>query len=268
MHKTPIIWPIFSIILTSLVVFKAVYKSKTLTKNGGLIALLFGISTLSNYPIVGVQLLSFFYLGKLVTKIGKSQKMKIEDDFQEKRDGYQVMANGFLPFAACAYYYFVHGSNQPVDRKLLIFTLSSFSACLGDTFSSELGILSKEKPRLITNLSRIVPRGTNGGVTKSGTLASILGGLCLSLLTWIFLDLIFRDNDEISINFGEILWIGSFSGFLGSVIDSLLGAVFEFSGQFRDGRIYVTVQNYNLLSGNQVNFLSGLLTSAICSYLF
>lgn len=43
--------------------------------------------------------------------------------------------------------------------------------------ASEIGILSPSSPRLITSfLRRSVPRGTNGGVSWTGTLASVAGG--------------------------------------------------------------------------------------------
>ncbi len=49
------------------------------------------------------------------------------------------------------------------------------ACCLGDTFASEIGILSKSTPRLVTTW-RKVPPGTNGGMTLLGTLASACGG--------------------------------------------------------------------------------------------
>lgn len=57
-----------------------------------------------------------------------------------------------------------------------------------DTFSSELGILSAQKPRLLTSLTfRKVPPGTNGGVTVLGTLAGFAGALTIALTTAILL---------------------------------------------------------------------------------
>ena len=62
--------------------------------------------------------------------------------------------------------------------------LSNYAAVAADTFSSELGILSKSKPRLLTSWTlRQVPPGTNGGVTLLGTAAGFLGSFTIAVTT-------------------------------------------------------------------------------------
>ena len=51
---------------------------------------------------------------------------------------------------------------------------------MGDTLASELGILSKSPPLLITTFKR-VPPGTNGAMSVLGTVVSILGGGLIGL---------------------------------------------------------------------------------------
>ena len=65
---------------------------------------------------------------------------------------------------------------------------SNYAAVAADTFSSELGILSKSKPRLITSWDlREVPPGTNGGVSLEGTLAGFLGSFTIAVTAGVLL---------------------------------------------------------------------------------
>ena len=95
-----------------------------------------------------------------------------------------------------------------------------FSCCLGDTLASELGILSRVMPRLITTL-RPVPPGTNGGVTPFGTLVSILGGGFIGFLVGITLIV---ENIQCASGWKKILvdtcvW-GLIGGGFGSLVSS------------------------------------------------
>ena len=231
-----------------------------------------GTSSLYFKPIIGIQLLSFFYLGKLVTKYGKKEKLLIENDFSEKRDVFQVLANGGVSWVLILWDQFgpnIFGPLKINENTLILTSLASFSACLGDTFSSELGILAESKPRLITNPFKIVPKGTNGGVTLNGLIASILGGSSLGIITFVF-NLSFFSHQ---LNYPKILFISSTSGLLGSLIDSYLGAIFEYSGIDKKskkvtnlksrGEKVPIVENFGILSGNGVNFLSSVLTAFI-----
>ena len=112
-----------------------------------------------------------------------------------------------------------------------------------DTFSSELGILSKSKPRLITSWNlRQVPPGTNGGVTIVGTLAGLLGAFLIALTSALLLPFcsvgltsrtgrLFGENQP-GLDGGsgwglreKGLWIVAVTlwGGLGSILDSFLG---------------------------------------------
>lgn len=69
----------------------------------------------------------------------------------------------------------------------MIGLVAHYAAVCADTFSSELGILSRAQPRLITSLTlRRVPRGTNGGVTLLGLGAGVVGSIIMVSTALIF----------------------------------------------------------------------------------
>lgn len=125
--------------------------------------------------------------------------------------------------------------------------IANYAAVAADTFSSELGILSKGQPRLITSWTlRKVPRGTNGGVTLLGLAAGFFGSLLIVTAATVFLPMCSESTMD-SVGGGQpwlmadrrqfmimmVVW-----GTLGSVLDSVLGGLFQRSVQdARSGKI-------------------------------
>ena len=138
------------------------------------------------------------------------------------------------------------GHSGAVDLLVLC---SNYAATAADTFSSELGILSKSKPRLLTSWNfRQVPPGTNGGVTFMGSMAGFLGAFTIALTSAVFLPFcvvgltsktgkLFGDNQpglEGGSGWGlkeKTLWVVAITiwGGLGSLLDSALGGWFQAS---------------------------------------
>lgn len=102
----------------------------------------------------------------------------------------------------------------------------NYAAVAADTFSSELGILSKTKPFLITAPWRTVPPGTNGGVTTTGLAAGMYGSLGISLVAWFLLPFCREWEAHDSMRFAIST---TFAGIAGTLLDSLLGALFQAS---------------------------------------
>lgn len=103
--------------------------------------------------------------------------------------------------------------------------VANYAAVAADTFSSELGILSKSKPRLITSWNlREVPPGTNGGVTLHGLASGFLGSLVIVAASVALIPFCpsrlggWGLNARNRFAFAMAIW-----GALGSVLDSLLG---------------------------------------------
>ncbi len=131
---------------------------------------------------------------------------------------------------------------------LLVGIVANYAAVAADTFSSELGILSKSQPRLITSITfRKVPPGTNGGVTAYGLAAGLLGSLIIVTTSMALIPFCppkfavtgLREPNGWTLTqrnrftFAMTLW-----GALGSVLDSLLGGWLQQSVvDTRTGRI-------------------------------
>ena len=119
---------------------------------------------------------------------------------------------------------------------------SNYAAVTADTFSSELGILSKSQPRLITSLTlRQVPPGTNGGITPLGTAAGFLGSFIIAVFSTILLPFCsVKSTTAWASGFDgghswsyqeKFVWIVFITiwGGLGSILDSVLGALLQAS---------------------------------------
>jgi uncharacterized membrane protein len=108
----------------------------------------------------------------------------------------------------------------------MLTSYSNYAAVAADTFSSELGILSKSKPRLITAPWRVVPPGTNGGVTAAGLGAGLLGSFILSATSTLLVPFCKDWDFPQKISYTLAL---TAAGFSGTLLDSLLGALLQAS---------------------------------------
>ncbi|KAL1981070.1 hypothetical protein VTN96DRAFT_3095 [Rasamsonia emersonii] len=118
-----------------------------------------------------------------------------------------------------------------VGDLLVVGIVANYAAVAADTFSSELGILSKSKPRLITSPTlRVVPPGTNGGVTPTGLLAGLFGAFTIAVTSLLLLP--FCSDGLYGWGLKErALWVVAVTlwGGLGSVVDSFLGGLLQAS---------------------------------------
>jgi uncharacterized membrane protein len=152
------------------------------------------------------------------------------------------------------------------DGAYLLTRNSNYAAVAADTFSSELGILSKSKPRLITSWKlREVPPGTNGGVTIAGFLGGLLGSFSIAVTSAILLPFCPVRSGMLSRNgqpgllggnaWGQkeiALWVAAVTiwGLLGSLLDSFLGGWLQAS--VVDSRTGKVIEGNG---GRQVSFI-------------
>ena len=155
-----------------------------------------------------LALLIVFAVTLVATRVGYARKQQLRTaEPAGGRTAAQAMANLGIAALVVA----IAGKAWPV------LALAALAEAAGDTSSSEIGMAFPGKTLMITNF-KSVPPGTDGGISLFGTIAALLGAasvaiaavlqvLCLSSIATIIL-----------------------AGFFGTIIDSLLGAVFERRG--------------------------------------
>ncbi|KAG9152695.1 hypothetical protein Leryth_022538 [Lithospermum erythrorhizon] len=288
MEKT-MIQPLIAMFLSSMIAFRA-YRKKSLNISGAFCGFfVMSIHLAVNYRF-GAMLLVFFFTSSKFTKHGEERKRKIDPDFKEggQRNWIQVLFNSGVATLLVLVTFKTSGlQDQCLDSKesklmtlLIGGVIGHYCCCNGDTWSSELGVLSDEQPRLITTF-KPVRRGTNGGVTRAGLLAAAAAGFVIGL-TFVLLGFFTTKctTSNMAIKQLIVIPLSAVAGVVGSLIDSLLGATLQFSGFCsvrnkvvgKPGPTVKKISGLSILDNNAVNlvsvFLAAVLTSMACLYIF
>lgn len=249
------------------------HRKGSLAPSGSIAALVVGWATFAHSFSFGVVLLFFFFSSSFLTKLKQDEKEKVEKDFKKngQRDWIQVLANGGVPTAIALALTFL--SVSPAQGAFMRGAfLGYYACCCGDTWSSEIGVLSPRDPVLITTL-RTVRRGTNGGVSSWGLLASVLGGTSIGASYYVA-SLASRDPSVSAAPTAILLCC--LAGLVGSLVDSLLGATLQFSGVEEDtmkisnrpGKGIVRISGLQFLNNDAVNFVSAAVMAALTGTAF
>ncbi len=207
---------LFISVIVALAMALGGYLKHSLDRSGAVAAALVGTVTFWASTQAGVVLITFFITSSIVTRVGSTTKRVVEHGYKEGggRSWVQVLANSPATLL-CVAMLFVDRAHHHV---LLFGYLAQLSAMQGDTWSSEIGVLSSAPPLLCTTL-RAVPKGTNGAVSALGTGAALLGGGALSL------PLLLLPGGSWS-----TLKACVFYACVGTCLDSFLGATLQYSG--------------------------------------
>lgn len=211
---------------------------------GVLILLLFGLK----FGYVGLlALFTFFLFGNLVTryKYDKKAVLGVAEGNKGMRGLNNVLGNGLSPLIFAVLY--AVSSQSQSTLFVLGFSGSVATAC-ADTFSTEIG-QADGKPRLITTLKK-VPIGTNGGISLPGLSASLLGSCLISIVCLLFLS-----SSALTHRGAVFFLICLLAGFLGCVVDSILGATVEDRNPFNLNKHHVNI--LATLSGGVVAIVLG-----------
>ncbi len=157
-------------------------------------------------------LIVFFASSSLLSKVFASRKVDVAQQFSKggRRDWAQVAANGGMGAILI-----LLGLESGWDHAALWTAFAaSLAAVTADTWATELGVLSRSQPRLVTTGHKVEP-GTSGGVSLTGNLAALAGALLIAVCA-----LLLRPQSTPIV----FVLVVSVSGFLGGLIDSFLGA--------------------------------------------
>jgi uncharacterized protein (TIGR00297 family) len=192
------------------------YMIKSLTMSGALASFIVGCSVYLGFGFRGLMILGvFFATSSLWSKYKKRHKSEVEQKVEkgDRRDAIQVFANG----SALAFYAIIHHFHP--SNWLLFMFLAAIAAANADTWASEIGSLYKKRPILLTTFKRVDP-GTSGAVSILGTAAAFAGAAVISVVATVLWSHV--------VNFKLTIFI-VFFGFLGCMIDSVMGALFQVS---------------------------------------
>jgi uncharacterized protein (TIGR00297 family) len=192
------------------------YRARSLNKSGFIAAaftgtIIFGIGGWQ----WAILLLVFFITSSVLSRSFKKHKQGLDEKFSKghERDAGQVFGNGGLATAFAALHFFFPNELWP-----WLGFAAALAAVNADTWGTELGVLNPHPPRMITNLTKTVEKGTSGGISLIGTLASLAGSALIGILAAS----LHPATDSLS-----IFIIVTLSGLAGALFDSLLGATVQ-----------------------------------------
>jgi uncharacterized protein (TIGR00297 family) len=161
-----------------------------------------------------LALLVVFAVTLVATRVGHARKLQLRTaEPPGGRTAAQAMANLGIAALVVA----VAGQAWPV------LALAALAEAAGDTSSSEIGMAFPGKSFLgktwMITTFKPVPAGTDGGISLFGTMAALLGAASVAVAA-VITSLVPASQITIII----------LAGFFGTLVDSLLGAVFERRG--------------------------------------
>lgn len=202
-------------LLASLIGYLA-YKRGSLSRSGVVGAIITGGLIFGFGGFGGAALLLVFFISSsALSRFKESQKESLAEKFSKgsQRDLAQALANGGVAAVCMAAF----GLTQ--NPLWWIACAAALATANADTWATELGVLSKTPPRLITTAQE-VEVGTSGGITVMGTLSAFAGSALVALTALI-------TNYQLLPNPFITTLIIAVVGLLASLFDSVLGATVQ-----------------------------------------
>jgi uncharacterized protein (TIGR00297 family) len=189
------------------------WRAGTLTRSGAVAAWTIGTLVLAGTGWSGGAVLAaFFVSSNLVSRFGQPSPPLPLDPKSDRRDLWQVYANGGAAAAGAL--------AAPGELGLWLVT-ATLAAAAADTWATAIGIRSGQTPRFL-GVGRTVPPGTSGGMTAAGSAGAAVGALVVS-----------GTGSLVSGN-PALVAAGTLIGLAGMLVDSGLGALLQ--GRFHCDR--------------------------------
>ena len=196
------------------------YRARSLSRSGAYAAVLSGglIFGLGGLPWATL-LLVFFISSSLLSRLFSRQKTGLGEKFSKgsRRDWGQVLANGGLGALLA-----VANALLPEQFWQWVAFAGAMAAVNADTWATELGVLNRTPPRLITT-RQVVERGASGGVSLLGTLSGLGGATLIALFGAVFYTQEALPPGDLPV----FLFAVILGGMAGTTFDSLLGATVQ-----------------------------------------
>ncbi len=251
------------------------YRKGALTNSGVIGAILIGtiIFGFGQEMTWYLLLIIFFVTSSLLSFYRKKDKREVEDTFEKtgKRDVWQALANGGLAsiLAIIGYFYTV--------EWVYVAFVAAFATVNADTWATEIGVLSKGKPRYILT-GKKVAKGTSGGISFIGSIGAFLGSLLIGVSAFVLL-LLKGDIELSNKNLILFLMMIPISGFIGGLADSLLGATVQamyrcsVCGKETEKEIHCQQPTNHFkglawMNNDMVNFISSMVGSGVAVIFF
>jgi uncharacterized protein (TIGR00297 family) len=217
-------------VIISVLMACALFKWNWLTVSGALMAwfLAFVVLFLAKWSIF--PLVIFLVLGSLAGKIRANAKEGGDAKQGKARDHWQVLANGgiFMLLAMLAFlnesgwlesFLGIHTEVLRFSETCHLLALISLSVSCADTLSSDFGRVWGGSPRNIITGKRMI-KGVSGGVTGAGFVGAFLGAVSIAI--FVFWTELSSLGSSVS-----AFWLVAVFGFIGSILDSVLGVLFQ-----------------------------------------
>lgn len=277
---------LFLMIANVLLSFASYYK-KLLSISGALGAALLGWGIIWGTGVLGYLLMGgFFVTSSLLTKFSvyKNKTLMLEElhEKMDVRDLTQVLSNGFMPLVFAILYGLLK------EPALLFAYVTALSVASADTWASEIGVFSRKIPKTLIG-RKPIRAGLSGGVTSLGLFASFLGAgfiaafygflSCISTYMTYSFSAVFNVSFLLTLLINLVLLTAL--GFLGALLDSLLGELFQAKYKTKDPLGVTTekvftvnvdsktreenelVSGFAWLNNNRVNLLSVAIVSVL-----